>query len=263
MQERIQKILSQWGVASRRRAEEMILARRVRLNGEIATLGDKADPERDRLEVDGRVLKPASRPEFLYLLVNKPLGTISTCSDPEGRQTVLHLLPALMRKGKGLHPVGRLDADSSGALLLTNDGDLTLRLTHPRYDPAKTYRVWVNGDVSAATVERWQQGVFLDGRKTRPAQVRILKSLVEKTLLEIVLNEGRNRQIRRVAEQLGHPVRALHRSAIGPVRLTPLDGKPLEKGDYRHLSATEVSALKQEPPRIAAKIVRKKKIGDS
>ncbi|MEO0949202.1 MAG: pseudouridine synthase [Cyanobacteria bacterium J06641_5] len=249
MKERIQKLLSQWGVASRRRAEAMILAGRVRLNGEVATLGDKADPERDRLEVDGRALKPTNRPQFLYLLVNKPLGTISTCSDPEGRPTVLQLLPPLMRKGKGLHPVGRLDADSSGALLLTNDGDLTLRLTHPRYDPAKTYRVWVNGDVSAATVERWRRGVWLDGRKTRPAKVQILKPLVERTLLEIVLNEGRNRQIRRVAEQLGHSVRALHRSAIGPVRLNPTDGKPLEKGEFRYLSAVEVSALKQELPR--------------
>lgn len=252
MQERIQKILSQWGVASRRKAEEMILARRVRLNGEVATLGDKADPERDRLEVDGRVLKPASRPKLLYLLANKPLGVISTCSDPEGRMTVLQLLPPSIREGKGLHPVGRLDADSSGALLLTNDGELTLHLTHPRYDPEKTYRVWVKGDVTATTAERWQRGVFLDGRKTRPAKVRILKPLVEKTLLEVVLKEGRNRQIRRVAEQLGHPVLALHRSAIGSVRLTPANGKPLAKGDYRYLEAEEVAALKHEPPRARA-----------
>lgn len=245
MEERVQKILSQWGVASRRKAEAMILAGRVSLNGKVVSLGDKADPERDRLAIDGRPLKRADRPRPLYLLVNKPLGIISTCSDPEGRATVLHLLPPPLRQGKGLHPVGRLDADSSGALLLTNDGDLTLRLTHPRYDPVKTYRVWVAGDVSAATVERWSRGVYLEGKKTRPAGVNRLESRVEKTLLEVALKEGRNRQIRRVAEQLGHPVLALHRSAIGPVRLNTLDGKPLSKGEYRNLSAAEVESLRQ------------------
>ncbi len=245
MKERVQKILSQWGIASRRKAEAMILDGRVSLNGKPVSLGDRADPKIDRLAVDGRVLRRLDRPKPIYLLINKPLGVISTCSDPEGRATILDLLPPPLRQGMGLHPVGRLDADSSGALLVTNDGELTLRLTHPRYDPVKTYRVWVAGDVRPETIARWSRGVYLDGKKTRAAEVRSLERRIEKTLLEVVLQEGRNRQIRRVAEQLGHPVLALHRNAIGPVRLNTAEGKPMQKGEYRNLSVAEVEVLQQ------------------
>ena len=126
MLERVQKILSQWGVASRRRAEDMILARRVKLNGKIVTLGDKADPSCDRLEVDGKLIQPNKRPKLIYILLNKPVGVVSTCDDPQNRSIVLDLLPKKLTQGTGIHPVGRLDFNSSGALLLTNDGDLTL-----------------------------------------------------------------------------------------------------------------------------------------
>jgi 16S rRNA U516 pseudouridylate synthase RsuA-like enzyme len=169
MPERVQKLLSQWGIASRRQAEQMILAGRVRLNGELVQLGQKVQPEIDRVEVDGRVIEPVTRPDRLYLLLNKPAGVVSTCDDPQRRTTVLDLLPPAFQQGQGLHPVGRLDVESTGALLLTNDGELTFQLTHPRYHVPKTYQVWVEGRVTPAELQRWRQGILLDGRKTLPA----------------------------------------------------------------------------------------------
>lgn len=247
MAQRLQKILSQWGIASRRQAEEMILAGRVRLNGSTVQLGQKADPERDRIEVDGKLIKPANRPELIYLLLHKPTGFVSTCSDPQGRPTVLDLLPSELQKGQGIYPVGRLDADSTGALLLTNDGDLTFRLLHPRHSIAKTYRVWVEGQPSQEILSAWRQGVFLDGKKTRPAQVRVINTWPNgvKTLLEVVLKEGRNRQIRRVAAQLGHPVIHLHRVAIGPIQLQS-PGEVLLPGQYRPLKESEINFLQSQ-----------------
>jgi 23S rRNA pseudouridine2605 synthase len=247
MDVRVQKILSQWGVASRRQAEQLILARRVRLNGAIAELGQKADPSLDRIEVDGVVVKPANRPKLIYLLLNKPIGVVSTCHDPWGRQTVLELLPAELQAGQGIHPVGRLDADSTGALLLTNDGSLTFQLTHPRHQISKTYQVWVTGEPSETALKQWRQGVVLSGRKTLPAQVTVLdRDQGNKTLLQISLQEGRNRQIRRIADQLGHPVLHLHRTAIGSIQLkTP--GKPeLAPGRYRLLNDQEVHFLQSQ-----------------
>ncbi len=145
MDERVQKLLSQWGIASRRHAEQLILEGRVRLNGAVAQLGQKANPDLDQIEVDGVAIKPANRPQFIYFLLNKPAGVVSTCTDPRHRKTVLDLLPTNLRTGSGIHPVGRLDAASTGALLLTNDGDLTFVLTHPRHQISKTYQVWVDG----------------------------------------------------------------------------------------------------------------------
>lgn len=236
--ERLQKILSQWGIASRRQAEQIILAGRVRLNGGVAELGQKADPTCDRIEVDGRLVQP-QRPERLYLLLHKPKSVVSTCSDPQQRRTALDLLPAALRQ-VGLHPVGRLDAASTGALLLTNDGAVTACLTHPRHSVAKTYRVWVEGQPSAAALQQWRQGLLLEGRLTRPAEVQSLAVQPDRTCLEIVLREGRNRQIRRVAAQLGHPVLTLHRLAIGPIQL----GK-LASGQYRSLDQAEIRFLQQ------------------
>lgn len=244
MRERVQKILSHWGIASRRQAEQMITAGRVQLNGTIATLGQTADPEMDAIEVDGVRVQPAARPELIYLLLNKPAGIVSTCADPHARRTVLDLLPEPLRQGQGVHPVGRLDADSTGALLLTNDGDVTFYLTHPRHHIPKTYRVLVQGNPSPAVLQQWRQGIWLDGRQTRPAQVkRLHRPNSETTLLEIVLREGRNRQIRRVAEQLGYPVLRLHRTAIGPILLQPPGAPALGSGDYRSLSAAETDFL--------------------
>ncbi len=238
--ERLQKLLSQWGVASRRQAEAIILAGRVRVNGEPAHLGQRADPHRDRVEYDGRLLNPAHRPDHQYFLLHKPLGVVSTCTDPEERTTVLDLLPPPWRQGAGIHPVGRLDVNSSGALVLTNDGDLTFRLTHPSHPTPKTYRVWVEGHPRPQTLERWQRGgLILDGRPTLPAQVQFLGQRADRTLLEIILWEGRNRQIRRIADQIGHPVLRLHRIAIGSVFLGDLSS-----GNWRNLTKDEVDGLK-------------------
>jgi pseudouridine synthase len=243
MSERIQKILSQWGVASRRQAETLILNGRVRLNGEIATLGQKADPMHDRLMVDDQVIQPLDRPDLVYLLLNKPLGVLSTCDDPQGRTTVLDLLPHAVQT-QGIYPVGRLDADSTGALLLTNDGDLTFNLTHPRHHVPKTYQVWVKGQPTDEVLHQWRKGILLEGQKTLPAKVMVIKQMSAKTLLEVVLVEGRNRQIRRVADMLGHPVLKLHRVAIGALRLTSVGATSLSPGTYRSLSRVEIDDLK-------------------
>ncbi|HEY9880729.1 MAG TPA: pseudouridine synthase [Leptolyngbyaceae cyanobacterium] len=243
MQVRLQKVLSQWGIASRRQAEQLIVEGRVRVNGAIAQLGDKVDPDTDRLEVDGRELDSQPKPQHHYLLLNKPLGVVSTCSDPQGRKTVLDLIPPSLQH-QGLHPVGRLDVNSTGALILTNDGELTYQLTHPRHNVPKTYRVLVEGSPTAKTLQAWRQGIELEGRKTRPAEVRVIerqptsRTAASATLLEIVLYEGRNRQIRRVAEILGHPVINLHRIAIDSIGL-----RSLSLGRYRHLSSQEVLTL--------------------
>jgi pseudouridine synthase len=239
MAERLQKVLAQWGIASRRQAETLITAGRVRVNGQVAQLGQKADPVLDQIELDGRSLSPQNRPDHHYLLLNKPKRVVCSCDDPQGRPTVLALLPPALRQGKGLHPVGRLDFNSTGALLITNDGELTYQLTHPRHHIPKTYRVVVAGNPSPGTLRQWQQGVMLDGQRTLPATVHIVSTpRSDRTELEIILHEGRNRQIRRVAELLGHPVKQLHRIAIGPLKL----GK-LSLGAVRNLTDAEIEQL--------------------
>ena len=239
--QRLQKLIAAAGLCSRRTAEAWIEAGRVNVDGQVSTLGDQADPDSQVIQVDGRPLCPRREPTVL--LINKPPGVISTCRDPRGRSTVLDLLPRPLRQG--LHPVGRLDADSRGALLLTDQGELTLRLTHPRFDHAKTYRVWVEGTPLDTTLQRWRRGVSLDGTRTRSAEVRVLQRRSDRTLLEVVLLEGRNRQIRRVADLLGHPVLDLQRVAIAGLRLGPLP-----EGRWRHLSRGEWQSLldQGEPP---------------
>ncbi|WP_448379954.1 pseudouridine synthase [Gloeomargarita sp.] len=215
--ERLQKILAHRGVAARRQAEALIRAGQVWVNGRPAQVGQKCDPQVDHITIGGRPLPPA--PPLRYYLFHKPLGVVSTCADPQGRRTVRDFLPP---DWPPLYPVGRLDCDSSGALLLTNDGELTLALTHPRHAVWKTYRVWVQGQPPAEVLAQWRQGVPLDGQRTLPARVRVLQATPQKTLLEIQLREGRNRQIRRVAAQLGYPVLRLHRQAIGAIQLGDL-----------------------------------------
>ena len=244
MAERIQKILSQWGIASRRKAEQMILEGKVKLNNRIAKLGDKADITQDRLEINGKLLRPNQRPQKIYLLLNKPLAVVSTCYDPKNRPTVLDLLPAKLREGQGIHPVGRLDFNSTGALLLTNDGDFTLKLTHPRYHLPKTYLVWLNGHPKIEDLQCWRRGVILSDRRTLPAKVSIIKEEQNKSLLKIILTEGKNRQIRRVAEALGFKVLSLHRIAIGSITLKSSQHGNLSSGKYRHLTEREVIFLK-------------------
>ena len=239
-EERLQKLIAAAGLCSRRAAEELLRAGRVQLNGRVAELGEKADPLRDRIRVDGRPLQ--RRVEPLLLLLNKPMGVLSSCRDPRGRPTVLDLLPPELAAGQGLHPVGRLDADSRGALLLTNQGDLTLRLTHPRYGHPKTYRVWVEGQPAATVLERWSAGVPLDGRASQAVGLQVLQRRSGRTLLQLTMAEGRNRQIRRTAELLRHPVLDLQRVAIGPVSLGALT-----EGSWRRLDHQEWRALAEQP----------------
>ena len=247
MGERLQKLMSQWGIASRRKAEQMILDGRVRLNGRLATLGEKADPDIDLIEVDGSSITSHNAPELLYILIHKPKGVVSTCQDPQNRRTILDLLPKALVEGTGIHPVGRLDTNSTGALLLTNHGATTFMLTHPRHTVEKHYRVWVDGEPSQKALQQWRQGVMLSGKRTLPAEISVLQYRNHQSLLSVVLREGRNRQIRRVAELLGHPVVNLHRISVGPIQLGSLP-----RGQYRTLLPSEIDFLNKQVQEFGA-----------
>lgn len=234
MSDRLQKILSRYGISSRRGAEALILEGRVRVNGRVVlALGTTADPDRDQIEVDGKPLMVP--PRLSYILFHKPIGVICTRKDPQARRTIYDLLPP---KFHHLFYVGRLDSDSSGALLLTNDGELTNRLTHPLHQVAKHYRVWVKGRVQEKTLEQWRGGVELEDGLTLPALVELLDYGNNRSLLEIVLREGRNRQIRRVAELLHHPVLRLHRTQIGNLSISGLP-----RGHFRVIPPEQVLAI--------------------
>ena len=200
-------------------------------------------PDGELIEVDGVPVTATERPQSVYLLLHKPAGVVSTCSDPRDRSKVLDLLPPKLRYGQGIHPVGRLDVDSTGALLLTNDGKLTFCLTHPRHSISKTYQVWVYGHPPESVLQVWRQGIILSGRKTMPAQVQILDRTRDQTMLEVILSEGRNRQIRRTADQLGYPVMRLHRTAIGSIQLQPPSEPILSVGCCRTLTNSEIIFL--------------------
>jgi 23S rRNA pseudouridine2605 synthase len=236
MAERLQKLISQAGIASRRAAEDLIRQGRVTVNGKKATLGDKADLSHDTVKVDGQALKP---PEFVYYLLNKPRGVVSTNQrqPQEKRRIVRDLVP---HEGH-LFTVGRLDAASQGLILLTNDGELADKLMHPRYGHTKTYHVLVAGLPDPKTLETWRRGIVLDGKTTAPAKVRVLQSRVDDTWLEVVLREGRKRQIRRVAGMLGHPVKNLIR-----VKIDFLEIGHLKTGQWRMLTPAEVRQLKAQ-----------------
>lgn len=227
---RLQKVLAQAGLGSRRVCEDLIEARRVRVNGEVAVPGRRVDPEADVVEVDGAQI--GVRAGLVHYLLNKPAGVITTASDPQGRPTVVDLLPAEPR----VFPVGRLDADSEGLLLLTNDGDLTHRLTHPSFGVDKEYLVEVEGEPHRGALSRLREGVELDDGRTAPAKVALLDS----RLLRITIHEGRNRQVRRMCEAVGFPVRRLVRTRIGP-----LTDRTLKPGAWRPLHQDEVRALER------------------
>lgn len=227
MKYRIQKLIAAAGITSRRKAEILISQGRVKVNGRNAYIGDIADPRNDEILVDDNILNLEIKPKVI--LVNKPSGVISTCYDPQGRKTLINLLPATEIR-KGMHPVGRLDQNTRGAILLSNNGELTLKLTHPRYEHQKTYRVWVKGVPSKETLIKWESGITLDQKKTLPAKLKIMKNVINKSLLNIVLREGRNRQIRRIAEELGHPVIDLQRIAIADITLNNL-----KEGGWREI----------------------------
>lgn len=234
--ERLQKFMARHGVASRRACEEMIAAGRVKVNGKTVTVpGTTVDPARDRVEVDGRLLGQPERP--VYILLNKPRGYISAVSDPRGRRVVTDLLADVKER---VYPVGRLDYDSEGLLLLTNDGDLTLKLTHPSHGIAKTYRARVRGVPRTQDIEILSAGIMLDDGMTAPARIDLLEERDGNALLEVTIREGRNRQIRRMFEKIGHEVIRLKRIKMGDLVLGDL--KP---GQYRKLSAAETRRLKK------------------
>jgi 23S rRNA pseudouridine2605 synthase len=234
-EERLQKIISRAGVTSRRKAEALILAGRVSVDGRIVReLGTRADPRRSRIEVDGRRL--VAEP-FVYLVLHKPRGVVCTLSDPEGRPTVGELVRDL---GTRVTPVGRLDYHTSGALLLTNDGDFASALSHPRHAAPKVYVAKVKGRIGETELERWKQSIVIEGRATQPAEVVRLRSEGDKTWLRITLREGRNRQVRRLGEAAGFSVMRLARLSQAGI-----DTEGLLPGEWRQLGGEELVALKR------------------
>ncbi|RLC74176.1 MAG: pseudouridine synthase [Chloroflexi bacterium] len=241
--ERLQKVLAHAGVASRRASEELIRQGRVQVNGQVVTqMGTQVDPAQDEIRVDGHPLPLAE--SHVYVMLNKPQGYLSTTRDPHGRPTVLDLLTVEAR----IYPVGRLDVDSEGLLLLTNDGALTQRLTHPRYGHEKEYWVLVDGRPNAQALRRLQRGVEVEGERLQADEVTVLRGshwrrepVVHGTWLKVILHQGRKRQVRRMCAAVGHPVQRLIRVRFGPLRL----GR-LEPGQWRHLSHSEVIALRKE-----------------
>jgi len=251
MEECLQKILARAGLGSRRACEELVRQGRVRVDGQVAQLGQKADPNHDRITVDGKPVL-ADRPRT-YVALHKPRGVLSDEGDGSGRLPTARDLVSLPGR---LYPVGRLDLRSEGLMLLTDDGDLAHRLTHPRYGHEKEYRALVEGEPDEATLENWRRGVFLDGRRTAPAGVTVARREKDATWLWVTLREGRKRQIRRVAAMLGHPVRRLIRVRIGPLRLGDL--KP---GRWRRLTGAEVKALRSAVQKSKTKGKRSKRRG--
>lgn len=252
--ERLQKILSAAGVASRRASEDLIRDGRVSVNGAIVTeLGTKADAARDDIRVDGRRIR--IQPRRIYLLLNKPRGYVTTRRDPQGRPTVLDLLDDVREY---VYPVGRLDYDSEGLLILTNDGDLAARLTHPRHEVERVYEARVRGVPDAHALDRLARGIVIDERRTAPARVRLVpqrgadrhrgpaehhrraRAADQQSTVEIALHEGRQRQVRRMFDAVGHPVVRLRRIRIGPI-----EDQSLQPGRSRPLTRQEIEMLKR------------------
>ena len=251
LMERLQKFLAHAGVASRRKCEELILEGRVKVNGKVVQeLGIKINPEKDIVHVNNR--RVTGKKEYVYLMVNKPRGYVSTVSDERGRKTVIDLVKEQMDIKERIYPVGRLDYDSEGLLLLTNDGELTYAVTHPKHRIAKTYKVRVKGLPTLDKLERLSRGVKLEDGVTAPAKVYLTHVLNNNALLEITINEGRNRQVRRMCEHIGHPVLRLVRIRMGPLEL-----RKLGSGEVRELSKAEVRALKKAAGLITAPNMKK------
>ena len=232
--ERLQKVLARAGIASRRASEELIADGRVRVNGEVAELGRRIDPDADEVTIDGVPVPVA--PGLVHYLLNKPPGVVTTASDPQGRPVVVDLVPAEPR----VFPVGRLDADTEGLLILTNDGGFAHRLTHPSFGVPKEYLAEVEGTPGRAALRTLREGVDLEDGRTAPARV----SSVSPGVLRLIISEGRNRQVRRMCEAVGHPVRRLVRTRIGPVA-----DRRLPPGSWRALTTGEVRSLEAEAAR--------------
>ncbi len=234
MEERLQKILARAGIASRRAAEELIRQGRVRVDGQVVTeLGCKADPGRQEITCDNKPVRLEE--EKVYLLLNKPLGYVTTLSDPQGRPIVSDLLKAIEVR---VFPVGRLDIDTEGALILTNDGELAHQLLHPSFEITRTYEATVKGAPATEALHRLEEGILLEGRRTWPAKLRVLGARGPNTTIEITIHEGRKRQVRKMFAAIGHPVVYLKRTAYGSLRLGGL--KP---GKYRLLPRRELVSL--------------------
>lgn len=242
MKERLQKLIAQAGIASRRHAEELITGGEVTVNGQIiTTLGAKADPEQDHIKVRGRLINPRlDARKKVYVLLNKPKGYLTSLADPEGRPLISELFPTSLGR---LHPVGRLDFNTEGLLLLTNDGDFTNFITAARNKVKKIYEVKVKGVPTEKAIERLRRGVILDdGVRTAPVQISATGVTTSNAWFEIVLHEGRNQQIRRMFEAIGHSVVKLRRSAIGSLR-----DEKLAPGQWRLLTSSEVTRLMRAP----------------
>ena len=233
--ERLQKVLARAGVASRRESEKLILTGHIMVNGKVVReLGTKVDPEVDEIRVDTELLKTPGRP--LTYLVNKPRGYLSTTKDEHGRKTVLDLLPPTSRR---MYPAGRLDEDSEGLIIITDDGSLTNLITHPRFGIPKTYDLRIRGRLEGAEVKRVESGVWLAEGRTGPARIRIRKRGRHVSHVEVTLTEGRNRELRRIFARIGHPVLSLRRIRVGPLSI-----RGLRIGQYRRLKAKEFYDLK-------------------
>ena len=235
MEERLQKYLAECGIASRRKCEEYILQGKVQVNGKTITeLGVKVNPEKDKITFEGKNVKQEDKK--VYILLNKPIGYVTTSDEQFGRDKVLDLVKVRER----VVPVGRLDMYTSGALILTNDGDFVYKVTHPKHEITKTYTVTVKGIIQNEEVEQLKNGVKIDDYITRPAKVKILKTDEEKDIsrLEITIHEGKNRQVRKMCESVGRKVIALHRSKIGNIGV-----KDIDLGKWRYLKSFEVKTL--------------------
>jgi 23S rRNA pseudouridine2605 synthase len=231
---RLQKLLAQSGVASRRKCEELMLAGLVEVDGEVVTrLGTKVDPTTAVIRVDGHRLPPVSA--HVYLVLNKPRGVVSTMADPEGRRSLGELVAD---RPERLFHVGRLDTDTDGLILLTNDGDFAQRVAHPSYELDKTYVAEVDGVVTRATLRRLRDGVTLEDGPVEVSSARLVSSTEDRSIVELVIHEGRNRIVRRLLDEVGHPVRRLTRTAIGPVLL-----RGLRTGQLRDLTRDELGTL--------------------
>lgn len=232
--QRIHKVIAASGITSRRKAEELIQQGRVTVNGEIVTtLGVKVG-DADVITVDGQAIRRAL--EMQYLVMNKPKGYVTTMDDPQRRQTIMQLLPDT---GAVLKPVGRLDMDTEGLLLCTNDGDLAARLAHPRYGIEKEYEAALKGEITDDAIKRLERGVFIDGERTHPAKVEVISRGDGRSVVRITIHEGRNRQVRRMTECVGYPVNKLRRVRYGPIVL-----RRLPPGGSRMLSVPEIAKLK-------------------
>ena len=236
MKERIQKILSQAGVCSRRRAEQLVSAGAVKIDGHPAVIGQQVDPNQCRITVDGEPVNYSRKREKHYIALNKPRGYVTTMSDEKGRKTVAELVKGLGR----VYPVGRLDMVSEGLLLLTDDGEFANMMMHPKYHITKRYRVTVDSGVNDEIVARLASGVVIDGKMTAPAVINVVSTSPTRTVMEMTIREGRNRQIRKMCEAVELNVKRLKRTAIGPLKLGML-----QPGEYRELTRAEVAALRR------------------